>query len=229
MAVPNTTTFAMSDVVTEVGSGTGLINLMRNAAGYDPTYYNNPTLRNSLLSFRNYTQLTAIHETGTATANNSVAATTDTYYRGQTFELPQAVTAADLHVQVAIAVTGAPNGDSTLKITGVSGSEPDYTNIIGTATWATSNLGDWNDSTGSLGWSYDLHFTFSSITLAADTLYAIVYIQDNATNIDGSNYSNPSNFGTNVYPLGGSWGSANSGSTWPTGPNNDLKVRFLID
>ncbi len=50
--VPDTDNFAMSDVVTEIGSGDDLIELFSLATGtFDPAYEGDKT---NLLNFRNY-------------------------------------------------------------------------------------------------------------------------------------------------------------------------------
>ena len=53
MPVPDTDTFAMSDVVTEIGAGDDLVELfaLSNPDGFDPTYVGDKT---NLLNFRNY-------------------------------------------------------------------------------------------------------------------------------------------------------------------------------
>jgi hypothetical protein len=58
MAVPNTTTFSLEDVRTEIGLGatTGLVECFAsaNAGGFDPAYEGS---KNNLLNFRNYTDV----------------------------------------------------------------------------------------------------------------------------------------------------------------------------
>lgn len=70
MAVPDTTTFSLQDVVDEINPTTNnLVDCIADAveASYDPTYYTSPAT--SLLEFRNYGGLTAFSLMGSWTTS----------------------------------------------------------------------------------------------------------------------------------------------------------------
>jgi len=80
MSVPNTTTFSLQDVQTELGGvNDDLIECFSNAAplGFDPTYEGS---KNQLLNFRNYTHIiyTLFYSSSSGAASGTLACPGDT-------------------------------------------------------------------------------------------------------------------------------------------------------
>jgi hypothetical protein len=92
MPVPNTTTFSLQDVVTEIGTGSSLINCFSNAkvTGFDPLY--GSSTDTDLYAFRNYDHSVEVpfaQELGfnAISSTNACSATPSTYWtnEGTTF------------------------------------------------------------------------------------------------------------------------------------------------
>ena len=94
MAVPNTTTFSLQDVVTEINPTTDdLVDCIAdaNSSGYNSSYYSSPAT--SLLEFRDYETPTGITSFSSSTGNSNQTTAcglnpTQTYYHDGTGSTP---------------------------------------------------------------------------------------------------------------------------------------------